>query len=140
MQLMVTRCRVRLPDTINISFGRSTSLIAEEHLFIKYGVYLAVQCNPQQCTKTKSLHYIDTGPRSVILYYLLVPFQPVKEKPKRKGPLDAIPATTDEWSSYDVPDEVLDAFNHEMMKSSGINRNTITKPVCLPISTKSFNS
>lgn len=31
---------------------------------------------------------------------------PVKEKPKRKGPLDALPHSTEEWSVYDVPDEV----------------------------------
>lgn len=31
---------------------------------------------------------------------------PVKEKPKRKGPLDVIPNTMEEWSVYDVPDEV----------------------------------
>lgn len=31
---------------------------------------------------------------------------PVKEKPKRKGPLDVLPHNTEEWSVYDVPDEV----------------------------------
>jgi hypothetical protein len=31
---------------------------------------------------------------------------PVKEKPKRKGPLDIIPNTLEEWAVYDVPDEV----------------------------------
>ena len=31
---------------------------------------------------------------------------PVKEKPKRKGPLDVLPHNTDEWAVYDVPDEV----------------------------------
>jgi len=31
---------------------------------------------------------------------------PVKEKPKRKGPLDALPHSLEEWAVYDVPDEV----------------------------------
>jgi len=31
----------------------------------------------------------------------------VKEKPKRKGPLDWLPTTTEEWASYDAPDEVM---------------------------------
>ena len=31
---------------------------------------------------------------------------PVKEKPKRKGPLDVLPHNTEEWAVYDVPDEV----------------------------------
>lgn len=31
---------------------------------------------------------------------------PVKEKPKRKGPLDVLPNTVEEWSVYDTPDEV----------------------------------
>lgn len=31
---------------------------------------------------------------------------PVKEKPKRKGPLDVLPHNMEEWAVYDVPDEV----------------------------------
>ena len=31
---------------------------------------------------------------------------PVKEKPKRKGPLDVLPHNVEEWAVYDVPDEV----------------------------------
>lgn len=30
----------------------------------------------------------------------------VKEKPKRKGPLDTLPTTSEEWAQYDIPDEV----------------------------------
>ncbi|KAJ8317581.1 hypothetical protein KUTeg_005485 [Tegillarca granosa] len=54
---------------------------------------------------------------------------PVKEKPKRKGPLDHIPSNTEDWAVYDCPDEVMDAFRHEMMKTTGINNNTISKPM-----------
>ena len=32
--------------------------------------------------------------------------EPVKEKPKRKGPLDNLPNTVEDWAAYDVPDEV----------------------------------
>lgn len=35
---------------------------------------------------------------------------PAKEKPKRKGPLEALPHTLEEWAVYDVPDEVLKHF------------------------------
>ena len=35
---------------------------------------------------------------------------PVKEKPKRKGPLDVLPHNTEEWAVYDVPDEVRICF------------------------------
>ncbi|XP_053406399.1 cilia- and flagella-associated protein 46-like [Mercenaria mercenaria] len=54
---------------------------------------------------------------------------PVKEKPKRKGPLDVIPNTLEEWAVYDVPDEVIEAFKHEMMEETGINKHTIVKPM-----------
>ncbi|KAL3864704.1 hypothetical protein ACJMK2_006363 [Sinanodonta woodiana] len=54
---------------------------------------------------------------------------PVKEKPKRKGPLDILPSTTEDWAVYDIPDEVMEAFKHEMMKSTGINPNTVVKPM-----------
>ncbi len=60
---------------------------------------------------------------------MIAHLQPVKEKPKRKGPLDAIPVTTEEWASYDAPDEVIDAFQQDAMKTSGINSWSITKPV-----------
>ena len=35
---------------------------------------------------------------------------PVKEKPKRKGPLDILPTTVEEWSMYDTPEEVCTHF------------------------------
>ncbi|XP_060585472.1 cilia- and flagella-associated protein 46-like isoform X2 [Ruditapes philippinarum] len=54
---------------------------------------------------------------------------PVKEKPKRKGPLDIIPNTLEEWAVYDVPDEVIEAFKHELMEETGINKHTIVKPM-----------
>ncbi|XP_052771669.1 cilia- and flagella-associated protein 46-like isoform X4 [Mya arenaria] len=54
---------------------------------------------------------------------------PVKEKPKRKGPLDVLPHNLDEWAVYDVPDEVLEAFKHDMMVETGINAKTFVKPM-----------
>ncbi|XP_065923991.1 cilia- and flagella-associated protein 46 isoform X6 [Magallana gigas] len=54
---------------------------------------------------------------------------PVKEKPKRKGPLDTLPTTLEEWAQFDIPDEVIEAFHHEMMKVTGINSHTIQKPM-----------
>lgn len=33
----------------------------------------------------------------------------VKEKPKRKGPLDVLPTIVEEWAQYDLPDEVRNA-------------------------------
>lgn len=53
----------------------------------------------------------------------------MKEKPKRKGPLDALPATTEAWAEYDAPDEILEAFKTEQMRQQGINGSSITKPV-----------
>lgn len=54
---------------------------------------------------------------------------PAKEKPKRKGPLDVIPHTPEEWAVYDIPDEVIEAFKHDMMSETGINKNTLVKPM-----------
>ena len=59
-------------------------------------------------------------------------FQPVKERPKRKGPLDALPSSIEQWAEYDAPDEVLEAFKTEQMKGIGINAETIPKPVSTP--------
>ncbi|XP_056005172.1 cilia- and flagella-associated protein 46-like isoform X7 [Ostrea edulis] len=53
----------------------------------------------------------------------------VKEKPKRKGPLDVLPTIVEEWAQYDLPDEVIEAFHHDMMKVTGINSHTIQKPM-----------
>ncbi|XP_060072788.1 cilia- and flagella-associated protein 46-like [Ylistrum balloti] len=57
------------------------------------------------------------------------PAAPVKEKPKRKGPIDALPSNTEEWAVYDAPDEVVEAFSSEQMKVNGINSSTIVKPM-----------
>nr|XP_056706458.1 cilia- and flagella-associated protein 46 [Euleptes europaea] len=37
----------------------------------------------------------------------------IKDKPKRKGPVDALPASMEEWASYDCPDEIRDAFKQD---------------------------
>ncbi|XP_077206307.1 cilia- and flagella-associated protein 46 isoform X2 [Paroedura picta] len=35
------------------------------------------------------------------------------EKPKRKGPIEALPANVEEWASYDCPDEIRDSFKQD---------------------------
>lgn len=54
----------------------------------------------------------------------------VKEKPKRKGPIDVLPSNAEEWAVYDCPDELRDAFKQDT-SSQVINRSTIVKPVSL---------
>ncbi|XP_044276023.1 cilia- and flagella-associated protein 46 [Varanus komodoensis] len=51
----------------------------------------------------------------------------IKDKPKRKGPIEALPVNLEEWASYDCPDEIRDAFKQD---SSGcaVNRETILAP------------
>ncbi|XP_061491602.1 cilia- and flagella-associated protein 46 isoform X1 [Rhineura floridana] len=51
----------------------------------------------------------------------------IKEKQKRKGPIEALPANVEEWASYECPDEVREAFKQD---SSGctLNRETILAP------------
>ncbi|XP_069467509.1 cilia- and flagella-associated protein 46 isoform X2 [Ambystoma mexicanum] len=52
---------------------------------------------------------------------------PVREKPKRKGPIDALPISVEEWAGYDCPDEVRDAFKTDT-SCCAINRSNISKP------------
>ena len=41
----------------------------------------------------------------------------------------AVPSNTDEWSTYEVSDEILQAFKHELMATSvGITSQTILRP------------
>nr|KAG5695793.1 hypothetical protein BaRGS_013391 [Batillaria attramentaria] len=54
---------------------------------------------------------------------------PVKEKPKRKGPLDAVPEMVEDWAIYDAPEEIVEALQHETMHKTGINENTLPKPM-----------
>ncbi|XP_019625575.1 PREDICTED: cilia- and flagella-associated protein 46-like [Branchiostoma belcheri] len=49
------------------------------------------------------------------------------DKPKRKGPIEAIPATLEDWASYDIPEEVREAFRNDTT-GAGVNKTTITKP------------
>ncbi|CAH1258230.1 CFAP46 [Branchiostoma lanceolatum] len=49
------------------------------------------------------------------------------DKPKRKGPVEAIPATLEDWASYDIPEEAREAFKHDST-GAGVNKTTITKP------------
>ncbi|KAM4702837.1 cilia- and flagella-associated protein 46 [Rhinophrynus dorsalis] len=57
------------------------------------------------------------------------PTEPVvtKEKSKRKGPVDVLPVSYEEWAAYDCPDEVREAFKQDV-SCQLINRNTIVKP------------
>lgn len=51
-----------------------------------------------------------------------------KEKPKRKGPIDALPGNCEEWAGYDVPEEIRAAFKEDD-SGEGVNKGTILKPV-----------
>ncbi|XP_074855679.1 cilia- and flagella-associated protein 46 [Carettochelys insculpta] len=51
----------------------------------------------------------------------------VKEKPKRKGPVESLPASVEEWASYDCPDEIRDAFKQEKSPYV-INQDNILVP------------
>lgn len=51
-----------------------------------------------------------------------------REKPKRKGPIDALPMSFEEWASYEVPEEIREAFKEDN-SGEGINKDTIMKPV-----------
>ena len=53
----------------------------------------------------------------------------VKEKPKRKTPVDFVPQTAEQWAEYDAPDDAIDAFKTEQMRQIGINASSIPKPV-----------
>ena len=53
----------------------------------------------------------------------------MKERPKRKGPLDHLPLAVEDWSTYDAPEEVVDAAGHQLMRTSAVNDTTLTKPV-----------
>ncbi len=43
--------------------------------------------------------------------------------------MDYVPVGAEEWAVYEVPEETLEAFSHELMTTTGINTHTITKPV-----------
>uniref|UniRef100_A0A8C5PTU7 Cilia and flagella associated protein 46 n=1 Tax=Leptobrachium leishanense TaxID=445787 RepID=A0A8C5PTU7_9ANUR len=51
----------------------------------------------------------------------------VKEKSKRKGATGVLPSNTDEWASFDCPDEIRDAFKLDR-SCQVINRSTIEMP------------
>ncbi|XP_030058854.1 cilia- and flagella-associated protein 46 [Microcaecilia unicolor] len=53
---------------------------------------------------------------------------PPKEKIKRKVPLDALPGNTEEWASYECPEEVREAFKSDATSCS-INRANIVEPM-----------
>ncbi|XP_063289661.1 cilia- and flagella-associated protein 46 [Pelobates fuscus] len=56
-----------------------------------------------------------------------VPEKIVKEKSKRKGPIDVLPSNTKEWAGFDCPDEIRDAFKLDL-SGHVINRNAILNP------------
>lgn len=41
------------------------------------------------------------------------------------------PATVEQWSLFEVPDEIVTAWQHELMKKTGINAYTINEPYLL---------
>jgi len=48
--------------------------------------------------------------------------------------VDAIPSNADEWSTYEVPEDVVQSFKHELMATNvGISPQTIVKPASLAV-------
>lgn len=52
----------------------------------------------------------------------------IREKPKRKGPIEALPASVEEWASYDCPDEIRDSFKQDS-SSFALSCRNILAPV-----------
>ncbi|XP_025093435.1 cilia- and flagella-associated protein 46-like isoform X2 [Pomacea canaliculata] len=50
-------------------------------------------------------------------------------KERRRGPLDVVPELIEEWAVYNAPDELIEAFQQESMKKSGLNVDTFPKPM-----------
>ncbi|XP_034994598.2 cilia- and flagella-associated protein 46 isoform X1 [Zootoca vivipara] len=53
--------------------------------------------------------------------------QSAKDKAKKKGPSEALPANVEEWASYECPDEIRDAFKQDL-SGYALNRETILAP------------
>ncbi|KAH0623635.1 hypothetical protein JD844_006596 [Phrynosoma platyrhinos] len=51
----------------------------------------------------------------------------VKEKSRRKSPIEALPASVEEWASYECPEEVREAFRQDS-NGCAVNRETILAP------------
>ncbi|KAM4636947.1 cilia- and flagella-associated protein 46 [Discoglossus pictus] len=51
----------------------------------------------------------------------------IKEKLKRKGSVDVLPSSTEEWATYDCPDEIREAFKLDT-SCNAVNPATIVKP------------
>ena len=52
-----------------------------------------------------------------------------RDKPKRKGPLDAVPTSPEEWANYDVPDEVNWLIHFSFVLSEIHQEKCATMPV-----------
>ncbi|XP_013916051.1 PREDICTED: cilia- and flagella-associated protein 46 [Thamnophis sirtalis] len=50
-----------------------------------------------------------------------------REKVKRKGPIDVLPANVEEWANYECPDEIREAFKQDSTGCT-VNRETILAP------------
>lgn len=50
---------------------------------------------------------------------------------KRVGKQGELPQTPDQWSQFEVSDDLLTAWSHETMKKTGINAHTIAEPYLL---------
>jgi len=53
--------------------------------------------------------------------------------------VDVVPSNAEEWSTYEVPDDVLQAFKHELMATSvGLSSQTILRPASYQCFIKCF--
>ena len=60
--------------------------------------------------------------------------KPVREKSgtKKKNEANSVlPNSVEQWSQFEVSDEISSAWNHELMKRTGINQTTIIEPYML---------
>ena len=54
------------------------------------------------------------------------------QQKKLKGDMTAssyLPQSVEEWSSFEINDEIISAWSHELMKKTGINLHTIQEPL-----------
>ena len=59
--------------------------------------------------------------------------KPLETKSKKKNDtnVNLIPQNQEQWSQFDLNEEILTSWNHDLMKKTGINKNSISEPYLL---------
>lgn len=55
----------------------------------------------------------------------------VKSKKKNDANINLIPQNQEQWSQFDLNEEILNSWNHDLMNKTGINKNSISEPYLL---------